>query len=140
MWDSWEHAAKGLYLSSKSNFVTSVAIHDCSKDWTKLFYFDRFRGQPGPLVLEFFKKWWANRRDWWANWPTSTLLKKACWCFIFQALLSSSFLPLQFLMILIPSLHLSFSIEYPLLIFQIFYLFVLEFLFLSCAGHIHPVF
>ena len=28
-------------------------------------------------MLEFFKKWWTNQRDWWANWPTSTLLKKA---------------------------------------------------------------
>ena len=27
-------------------------------------------------MLEFFKKWWAGRSDWWANWPTSTLLKK----------------------------------------------------------------
>ena len=36
----------------------------------------RFWGRSGPLVLEFFKKWWANRRDYWANCPTSTLLKK----------------------------------------------------------------
>ena len=27
-------------------------------------------------MLEFFKKWWLDQRDWWANWPTSTLLKK----------------------------------------------------------------
>ena len=28
---------------------------------------NRFRERSGPLVLEFFKKWWANGRDWWAN-------------------------------------------------------------------------
>ena len=32
MWDSWGHAAKGLYLSSEAIFVTSVEIHDFPRD------------------------------------------------------------------------------------------------------------
>ena len=77
MWDSWGHATKGLHLSSEAIFVTSVVRYMIDPETRpRYFILNRFRGRSGPLVLEFFKKWSAGQRDWWANWPTSTLLKK----------------------------------------------------------------
>ena len=37
MWDSWGHAAKGLYLSSEAIVVAIVDIQDYPRDSTSYF-------------------------------------------------------------------------------------------------------